>query len=75
MAQAEVGLLRDDDLQYLRLPLAHSFGKTLLCGAIHVGLPTYVDGRVDRLVDLLSVIRPTLMCGAPASSRRSTTRP
>ncbi|MEV4657566.1 long-chain fatty acid--CoA ligase [Micromonospora sp. NPDC049301] len=65
VAQAEVGLLRDDDLQYLWLPLSHSFGKTLLCGAIHVGLPTYVDGRVDKLVDLLAVIRPTLMCGAP----------
>ncbi|KAB1156429.1 AMP-dependent synthetase/ligase [Micromonospora sp. DT46] len=65
VAQVEVGLLRDDDLQYLWLPLSHSFGKTLLCGAIHVGLPTYVDGRVDKLVELLSVIRPTLMCGAP----------
>ncbi|MEU7933916.1 AMP-dependent synthetase/ligase [Micromonospora echinofusca] len=65
VAQAELGLLRENDLQYLWLPLSHSFGKTLLCGAIHVGLPTYVDGRVDKLVDLLSVIRPTLMCGAP----------
>ncbi|WDZ84310.1 AMP-dependent synthetase/ligase [Micromonospora cathayae] len=65
VAQADVGLLRADDLQYLWLPLSHSFGKTLLCGATHVGLPTYVDGRVDKLVDLLSVVRPTLMCGAP----------
>ncbi|MGY3518072.1 AMP-dependent synthetase/ligase [Micromonospora sp. PTRAS2] len=65
VAQAEVGLLREDDLQYLWLPLAHSFGKTLLCGATHVGLPTYVDGRVDKLVELLAVVRPTLMCGAP----------
>ncbi|MGK5518071.1 AMP-dependent synthetase/ligase [Micromonospora sp. URMC 107] len=65
VAQAELGLLRENDLQYLWLPLSHSFGKTLLCGAIHVGLPTYVDGRVDKLVELLSVIRPTLMCGAP----------
>ncbi|MBC8990462.1 MULTISPECIES: AMP-dependent synthetase/ligase [Micromonospora] len=65
VAQAELGLLRTDDLQYLWLPLSHSFGKTLLCGATHVGLPTYVDGRVDKLVDLLGVIRPTLMCGAP----------
>ncbi|WP_405098947.1 AMP-dependent synthetase/ligase [Micromonospora sp. NBC_01412] len=65
VAQDEVGLLRDDDLQYLWLPLSHSFGKTLLCGATHVGLPTYVDGRVEKLVDLLGVIRPTLMCGAP----------
>ncbi|SCE84143.1 long-chain acyl-CoA synthetase [Micromonospora haikouensis] len=65
VAQAEVGLLREDDLQYLWLPLAHSFGKTLLCGATHVGLPTYVDGRVEKLVELLAVVRPTLMCGAP----------
>ncbi|WP_346539330.1 long-chain fatty acid--CoA ligase [Micromonospora sp. DPT] len=65
VAQAEMGLLRDDDLQYLWLPLSHSFGKTLLCGATHVGLPTYVDGRIDKLVDLLGVVRPTLMCGAP----------
>ncbi|MEO3779883.1 long-chain fatty acid--CoA ligase [Micromonospora sp. B11E3] len=65
VAQAEVGLLRDDDLQYLWLPLSHSFGKTLLCGVTHVGLPTYVDGRVDKLVELLAVVRPTLLCGAP----------
>ncbi|MER6595038.1 long-chain fatty acid--CoA ligase [Micromonospora purpureochromogenes] len=65
VAQAEMGLLREDDLQYLWLPLSHSFGKTLLCGATHVGLPTYVDGRVDKLVELLAVVRPTLMCGAP----------
>ncbi|MFI6757770.1 AMP-dependent synthetase/ligase [Micromonospora sp. NPDC050417] len=63
--QAEFELLRPDDLQYLWLPLSHSFGKTLICGVIHVGLPTYVDGRVDKLVDLLGVVRPTLMCGAP----------
>jgi long-chain acyl-CoA synthetase len=65
VAQAELGLLRPDDLQYLWLPLSHSFGKTLLCGVTHVGLPTYVDGRVDKLVENLAVIKPTLMCGAP----------
>ncbi|TDC78570.1 long-chain fatty acid--CoA ligase [Micromonospora sp. KC606] len=65
VAQSDVGLLREDDLQYLWLPLSHSFGKTLLCGATHVGLPTYVDGRVEKLVDMLSIVRPTLMCGAP----------
>ena len=53
MAQAELGLLQPDDLQYLWLPLSHSFGKTLICGIIHVGLPTYVDGRVDKIVENL----------------------
>ena len=65
VAQAEFDLLLPEDLQYLWLPMSHSFGKTLVCGVIHVGLPTYVDGRVDKLVDMLSVVRPTLMCGAP----------
>jgi long-chain acyl-CoA synthetase len=63
--QAESGLLQADDLEYLWLPLSHSFGKTLLCGIIYVGVPTYVDGRVDRLVTNLTAIRPTVMCAAP----------
>ncbi|HET6532709.1 MAG TPA: long-chain fatty acid--CoA ligase [Actinoplanes sp.] len=65
VAQADLGLFEETDLQYLWLPLSHSFGKTLLCGIIHVGVPTYVDGRVDKLVDMLSVVKPTLMCAAP----------
>ncbi|GAB2589941.1 AMP-dependent synthetase [Paractinoplanes abujensis] len=65
VAQQDLGLFESTDLQYLWLPLSHSFGKTLLCGIIHVGVPTYVDGRVDKLVDMLSVVKPTLMCAAP----------
>jgi long-chain acyl-CoA synthetase len=65
VAQEDLGLFESTDMQYLWLPLSHSFGKTLLCGIIHVGVPTYVDGRVDKLVDMLSVVKPTLMCAAP----------
>jgi long-chain acyl-CoA synthetase len=63
--QADLGLLLPDDLQYLWLPLSHSFGKTILCGIIHVGLPTYVDGRIDKIIDNLGVIRPTIMAAVP----------
>ena len=63
--QVDMGLLTADDLQYLWLPLSHSFGKTLLCGIVYVGLPTYVDGRVDKLIDNLGKIQPTIMCAAP----------
>jgi long-chain acyl-CoA synthetase len=63
--QAELGVMSADDLQYLWLPLSHSFGKTLLCGIIFVGLPTYIDGRVDKIIDNLAAIKPTLMCAAP----------
>ncbi|MEV8507753.1 long-chain fatty acid--CoA ligase [Actinoplanes sp. NPDC051475] len=65
VAQAGLGLFESTDLQYLWLPLSHSFGKSLLCGILHVGVPTYIDGRVDKLVDMLAVVRPTLMCAAP----------
>jgi long-chain acyl-CoA synthetase len=63
--QSEVGLLTPDDLQFLWLPLSHSFGKTLLCGVVYIGLPTFVDGRMDKIVDNLGKVRPTLMCGSP----------
>ena len=65
VAQEDLELFKSSDLQYLWLPLSHSFGKTLLCGILHVGVPTYVDGRVDKLVDMLAVVKPTLMCAAP----------
>lgn len=64
-SQAELGLLLPNDLQYLWLPLSHSFGKTLLCGIVYVGLPTYIDGRVEKIIENLGKIRPTLMCSAP----------
>jgi long-chain acyl-CoA synthetase len=60
-----LGLLQPDDLQYLWLPLAHSFGKVLLSGQLAVGFATAVDGRIPRLVDNLAVVRPTFMAGAP----------
>ncbi|GIE35007.1 AMP-dependent synthetase [Actinoplanes italicus] len=65
VAQQDLGLFSPDDLHYLWLPMSHAFGKTLLCGILHVGVPTYVDGRVDKLIDLLAVIKPSLMCAPP----------
>jgi long-chain acyl-CoA synthetase len=65
VAQEDLDIFKSTDLHYLWLPLSHSFGKTLLCGIVHVGVPTYVDGRVDKLVEMLAVVQPTLMCAAP----------
>jgi len=65
VAQAEGNLVLSDDLQYLWLPLSHSFGKTLACAFVHAGVPTYVDGRIDKIVSNLTLVRPTLMCAAP----------
>jgi long-chain acyl-CoA synthetase len=59
------GTLREDDLQFLWLPMAHSFGKVLLSTQLAIGFPTAVDGRVDRIIDNLAVVRPTFMGAAP----------
>jgi long-chain acyl-CoA synthetase len=65
VAQGQLDILRADDLHFLWLPLSHSFGKTLICGGLHVGVPTYVDGRIDKIVENLALIKPTIMCAAP----------
>ena len=62
---AALNLLRFDDLQYLWLPLAHSFGKVLQMAQLRIGFATAVDGRADKLVDNLSVIKPTFVGAVP----------
>jgi long-chain acyl-CoA synthetase len=57
--------LTEDDLQFLWLPMAHSFGKVLLSTQIAVGFPTAIDGRVPKIVDNLAIIKPTFMGAAP----------
>ncbi len=58
-------ILSPDDLQFLWLPLSHSFGKMLEAVQLQIGFPTAVDGRLDRIVDNLAVVRPTFMAGPP----------
>lgn len=58
-------ILTEDDLQFLWLPMAHSFGKVLLSTQLACGFPTAVDGRVDKIVDNLGVVKPTFMGAAP----------
>ncbi len=60
-----LGLMRRDDVQYLWLPLSHSFGKVLLGGQLACGCASAVDGRVPKLIDNLAVVRPTFMAAAP----------
>ncbi|MET9711323.1 AMP-dependent synthetase/ligase [Nocardiopsis alba] len=59
------GLLTGDDVQFLWLPLAHAFGKVMQMSQLRLGFVTAVDGRVDRIVDNLSIVRPTFMAAAP----------
>jgi long-chain acyl-CoA synthetase len=58
-------ILHEDDLQFLWLPMSHVFGKVLLSVQLEIGFPTAIDGRVDKIVDNLAVVRPTFMGAAP----------
>ncbi len=58
-------ILHEDDLQFLWLPMAHSFGKVLLSTQLACGFATAIDGRVEKIVDNLGVVKPTFMGAAP----------
>ncbi|HYO86714.1 MAG TPA: long-chain fatty acid--CoA ligase [Dermatophilaceae bacterium] len=60
-----LGILSEEDLQFLWLPLSHVFGKILLAIPMQVGFPTCIDGRIDKILDNLAVVRPTWMGAAP----------
>ncbi|MBM7789262.1 AMP-dependent synthetase/ligase [Tenggerimyces flavus] len=60
-----LGILNIDDLQFLWLPLAHSFGKVLQVAQLVIGFSTAVDGRVDKIVENLGIVKPTFMGAAP----------
>ncbi|GAA4998899.1 AMP-dependent synthetase/ligase [Streptomyces siamensis] len=64
-AISATGLVGQDDVQYLWLPLAHVFGKVLTSGQIEVGHVTAVDGRVDKIIENLPVVQPTYMAAVP----------
>jgi len=60
------GILDHEDmLQFFWLPLAHSFGKMIGTAQLRIGFPTAVDGRIDRIVENLSAVRPTFVCAVP----------
>ncbi|MBK9070698.1 MAG: long-chain fatty acid--CoA ligase [Myxococcales bacterium] len=58
-------IIREDDVQYLWLPLAHSFGKVLTGAHLITGHCCAIDGRIPKLIDNLAVVRPTFMAAAP----------
>ena len=58
-------ILDESDLQFLWLPMAHSFGKVLLSTQLACGFATAVDGRVDKIIENLAIVKPTFMGAAP----------
>jgi long-chain acyl-CoA synthetase len=65
-AVVESGILSEPGhSQLFWLPLAHSFGKMVGTAQLRIGFPTAVDGRIEKLVENLAVVRPTFVCAVP----------
>ncbi|MTD12672.1 AMP-binding protein [Nakamurella sp. YIM 132087] len=64
-AVSKLGILQEDDLQYLWLPLSHVFGKMLIGMQLEIGFCTAVHGDLTTIVENLAKVKPTFMAGAP----------
>jgi long-chain acyl-CoA synthetase len=64
-ATEAIRVLHEDHLQFLWLPLSHVFAKLLVAAQVRVGFATAIDGRIDKIVENLAVIKPTFMAAAP----------
>ena len=71
---ADMGLLSEDDLQLLWLPLAHAFGKVLISTQLACGFASAIDGRVDKIVENSGWSNRRSWAPRRASSRRPTPR-
>ena len=61
----KLAILQPEDKHYLFLPLAHAFAKVLQIGFIRLGVPTVVDGNLERLMDNLAETQPTVLGAVP----------
>jgi long-chain acyl-CoA synthetase len=64
-AMDAIHLASPDDIQFLWLPMAHSFGKVLMALHLVTGSVLAIDGRIPKIIDNIGVIKPTLMAAAP----------
>jgi long-chain acyl-CoA synthetase len=68
-------IIRDDDLIYLFLPLAHSFAMLIQLGAFELGATTaYWSLDPKRIIDDVAAVRPTLLPSVPRIFEKVYTR-
>jgi long-chain acyl-CoA synthetase len=64
-SMAALNILRPTDVQFLWLPLAHSFGKVLTGAHLQVGGVIAVDGDIKRIVTNLPEVAPDITAMVP----------
>ena len=62
---AETGVIRQDDIQLLFLPMAHVFAKVLEVGWLGTGHVLAFAESMNTIKPNLGEVRPTLMAGVP----------
>lgn len=61
----KLGVLSSEDVQLIFLPLAHIFARVLELAWIRTGHLFAFAESIDKVVDNMSVIKPTFMAGVP----------
>jgi long-chain acyl-CoA synthetase len=69
-AVAALGLLSDADLLYLPLPMTAVYAQAVLGVQLACGFPVALEGRDDRLIESMALVRPTLVAATPALLQR-----
>ncbi len=69
-ALAALGRLSATDLLYLPLPLTSVYAQSVIGLQLVAGFPLALEGRQDRVVDSLTVVRPTVVTATPALLQR-----
>src|SRR3546814_3002955 len=64
-AIASQKILGEDDLNFLWLPMAHSFGKVLLSAQMACGYATAIDGRIAKIIHNPAIVHPTFLVPQP----------
>ena len=59
------GVIEEDDIQFLWLPMAHVFGTVLIAVSVEMGIETAIDGRVPKILENCAKIQPTFMGAVP----------
>lgn len=60
-----IGLIGDEDMQFLFLPMAHVFAKVLQCIWFYGGHQMAIDADTTRIVENLGQTKPTVMASVP----------
>ncbi len=61
----KLGILHENDVQMMFLPLAHIFARVLEYAWIRTGHLLAFAESIDKLMDNMAVVKPTFMAGVP----------